>query len=133
MGATTSDLKIWIILYKFVPINFFDAKNGPPKQPNPIFCFFAFTHKSNNYCCVFFYVKVVPLRPSSCGWIKIIFFLNLWCLDQKRGAPKATVALGASHNNNYYFCVYMQKNTKTGLVALGAVFTIEKVDRDKLI
>ena len=31
MGATTSDLKIWIILYKFVPINFFDAKNGPPK------------------------------------------------------------------------------------------------------
>ena len=45
MGATTSDLKIRIILNKFVPINFFDAK----KQPNPIFRFFAFTHKINNY------------------------------------------------------------------------------------
>ena len=27
----------------------------------------------------------------------------------------------------------MQKNEKSGLVALGAVFSIEKVDRDKLI
>ena len=29
MGAIISDLKIQIFSYKFVPINFLDAKNGP--------------------------------------------------------------------------------------------------------
>ena len=39
MGATTSDLKIRIILYKFVPINFFDAKNGPQSNQTRFFVF----------------------------------------------------------------------------------------------
>ena len=38
----------------------------------------------------FFYLKLVPLGPSSCGWIK--FFLTLWCLEQKKEAPKASDA-----------------------------------------
>ena len=54
MGATTSDLKIQIILYKFVPINFFESKNNAQSNQTQFFSFFAFTHKSNNYCCVFF-------------------------------------------------------------------------------
>ena len=32
MGAIISDLKIQVIIHKFVPINFLDAKNGPQEQ-----------------------------------------------------------------------------------------------------
>ena len=85
----------------------------------------------------------------------------------RKGAPKATVALGASlfcsrhqkvrknlifihpHRMKVHggpplskknhttiiitFVCECKKNKKSGLVALGAVFSIEKVDRDKLI
>ena len=46
MEAIIFDLKIQIIIYKFV--NFLDAKNGP-EAIKPDFLFFAFTQKSNNY------------------------------------------------------------------------------------
>ena len=95
MGATTSDLKIRIILYKFVPINFFDAQNGPKSNQTRFFVFLHLHTKVIIIVVCFFYLKVVPLGPSSCGWIKIRFFWTLWCQEQKRVAPKATVALGA--------------------------------------
>ena len=39
MGTVISDLKIQTILYKFVPINFFDAKNGPQSNQTRFFVF----------------------------------------------------------------------------------------------
>ena len=55
MGATTSDLKFQIVLYKFVPINFLDAN-----ETKANYSFFVFTQKSNNYCCDFFLLKGGP-------------------------------------------------------------------------
>ena len=45
MGATTSDLKIRILLSKFVPIKFFDAKNGPQSNQTRFFVFCIYTQK----------------------------------------------------------------------------------------
>ena len=67
MGATISDLKIRIILYKFVPINFFDAKNGPQSNQTRFFVFLHLHTKVIIIVVFFFYLKVVPLGPSSCG------------------------------------------------------------------
>ena len=40
MGAIISDLKIQIIIHKFVPINFLDAKNGSQSNKNRFFYVF---------------------------------------------------------------------------------------------
>ena len=82
--------KFRLLFYKFVPINFLDAKNGPKRNQTRFFVFLHLHRKVIIIVVFFFYLKVVPLGPSSCGWIQIRFFLTLWCLEQKRGAPKET-------------------------------------------
>ena len=42
MVAIISDLKIQIIIHKFVPINFLDAKNGSQSNKNRFFYVFFF-------------------------------------------------------------------------------------------
>ena len=69
------------------PLSTFLMLKTATKAMKPDFLFFAFTQKSNNYWC-FFYLKVVPLGPSSCKWIKIRFFQTLWCLEQKKRGPE---------------------------------------------
>ena len=70
MGAIISDLKIQVIIHKFVPINFLDAKNDSQSNKTRFFVF------------------CVPKKRMN-GLIKIRFFLTLWCLEQKMGASKA--------------------------------------------
>ena len=60
MGATTLDLKIQIILYKFVPINFFDAKNGPQSNQTRFFVFLHLHTKVILIIVVFFLLKGGP-------------------------------------------------------------------------
>ena len=59
MGATTSNLKIRIILNKFVPINFFDAKNGHQSNQTR---FFVFLHLRTKVIIIvlFFLLKGGP-------------------------------------------------------------------------
>ena len=45
MGAIISGLKIWMIFYKLVPINFLDAKKQHRKRPNRIFSFLRLHRK----------------------------------------------------------------------------------------
>ena len=59
--------------------------------------------------CFFFYLKVVPLGPSFCGWIKNRFFLTTRCLEQKREAPKASDVFGDPFYG--YFPSFHQEGT----------------------
>ena len=56
MGAKISEFRL--LFYKFVPINFLDAKNGP-KAIKPDFSFLRL-HRKVMIIYVFFYLKVVP-------------------------------------------------------------------------
>ena len=55
MGTTTSDFKIRIILYKFVPIKFFDAKNGPHSNQTR---FFVLLHLHTKVIIIVFFCFV---------------------------------------------------------------------------
>ena len=45
MGAIISDLKIQVIIHKFVPINFLDAKNYSQINKTRFFVFCVYTEK----------------------------------------------------------------------------------------